>query len=77
MNPNDYHRRYRFIKTFPTPEGSFKPGDEITLVGDRMYFNGGFLMPTFYAPMMNLIKQCESDPNFKYLRRVHIPYNKC
>lgn len=73
----DYHIKYRFIKPVECSEGTFKPGDEITFVGNRCYFNDGMVMPAFYNMMVELVRRCEEDPDFNCLRRVPIPYNKC
>ena len=73
----DAHVRYRFMKPVQCADGVLKPGDEITIINGRVYFNGGMVMPAFYDFLMGLIKRCETDPNFTALRRVPIPYNKC
>lgn len=78
MRPTDYHRRYRFIKPLKiSDEEQFHPGDEITFVGERMFFNGGFVMPAFYKMLLEIVNRYETNPNFPYLRRVPIPHNKC
>lgn len=70
--------RYRIIKPIVlSPEEVLKPGDEITVMNGRIYYNGGLIMPAFYNFLKELVMRCEEDPNFTSMRRIPIPYNKC
>lgn len=49
-------------------------GSELTILGDRIYFNGGQIMPGLYQLFMGLIQSELRKPH--YLKEVPVPYNK-
>ena len=69
------YRRFRFVKPLSVNEGSFRVNDEITILDNRIYFNGGMVMPTYHSLLRELVEY-ELETGFKYLREVPIPYNK-
>ena len=69
------YKRYKFVKELKVKEGTFAVGSEITVLNDRIYFNGGQIQPAFYDLFYDLIEY-ETIKGFNYLREVPIPYNK-
>ena len=49
-------------------------GSELTILGDRIYFNGGQIMPGLYQLFMGLIRSELKKPH--YLKEIPVPYNK-
>lgn len=71
----DIYRRFRFVKPFECQYGKLKPGDEITVMNDRLFFNGGMVELQYYNLFMELIYN-EIKNGFNYLKEVPILYNK-
>ena len=71
---NDY-RRFRFVKNLTVEEGTFLAGSEITIMGNRIYYNGGMIQPAYYDLFYDLIEY-ETNEGFNYLREIPIPINK-
>lgn len=71
---NNY-KRYKFVKELKVKEGTFPVGSEITVMNDRIFYNGGMIQPSFYDLFADLIEY-ETIKGFKYLREIPIPYNK-
>lgn len=69
------YRRFRFVKPFECQYGKLKAGDEITIMNERLFFNGGIIELQFYNFFMKLIYD-EIKNGFNYLKEVPIPYNK-
>ena len=70
-----FYKRFRFVKELKLPEGTFKVGDEITIMGGRVWFNNGMVQPVYRDLLMDLVEY-ESNEGWNYLREVPIPYNK-
>ena len=70
-----FYKRFKFVKPLTQPEGEFKVGDEITIMEERVWFNGGFVTPKYRELLMDLVEY-ESNEGWNYLREVPIPYNK-
>lgn len=68
------YRRFKFVKPFVDNGEVVPAGSELTLMGDRVFFNGGQIMPGLHDLFYNLIIQEIKRPY--YLREVPIPYNK-
>ena len=68
------YRRFKFVKPFMDHGETVPAGSELTLMGDRVFFNGGQIMPGLHNLFYNLIMQEIKRPY--YLREVPIPYNK-
>lgn len=68
------YRRFKFVKPFVDHGEVVPAGSELTLMGDRVFFNGGQIMPGLHNLFYNLIMQEIKNPY--YLREVPIPYNK-
>lgn len=68
------YRRFKFVKPFVDHGEVVPAGSELTLMGDRVFFNGGQIMPGLHSLFYNLIMQEIKKPY--YLREVPIPYNK-
>lgn len=68
------YRRFKFVKPFVDHGEVVSAGSELTLMGDRVFFNGGQIMPGLHNLFYNLIMQEIKRPC--YLREVPIPYNK-
>ena len=71
---NNY-RRFKFVKNLTVEEGTFLAGSEITVMGNRIYYNGGMIQPTYYDIFYDLIEY-ETNEGFNYLREIPIPVNK-
>lgn len=70
-----FYKRFRFVKGFKQPEGTFKAGDEITIMEDRVWYNGGMVEPAYANLLMDLVEY-ESNEGWNYLREIPIPFNK-
>lgn len=68
------YRRFKFVKPFVDHGEVVPAGSELTLMGDRVFFNGGQIMPGLHDLFYNLIMVEMKRPY--YLREVPIPYNK-
>lgn len=71
---NDY-KRYKFVKELKVAEGTFPIGAEITVMNDRIFYNGGMIQPSYYDLFYDLIEY-ETNEGFKYLKEIPIPFNK-
>lgn len=71
-----FYKRFKFVKELKQPEGTFKVGDEITIMENRVYYNGGMVQPRFVNLLMDLVEY-ESNEGWNYLKEIPIPYNKC
>ena len=86
------YRRFKFVKPFIDHGEVVPAGSELTLMGDRVFFNGGQIMPGLHNLFYNLIMQdgqimpglhnlfynliMQEIKKPYYLREVPIPYNK-
>ena len=70
-----FYKRFRFVKELKQPEGTFKVGDEITIMEGRLWFNNGMVQPVYRDLLMDLVEY-ESNEGWNYLREIPIPYNK-
>ena len=70
-----FYKRFRFVKELKLPEGTFKVGDEITIMEGHVWFNNGMVQPVYRDLLMDLVEY-ESNEGWNYLREVPIPYNK-
>ena len=52
----------------------FKKGDEITIMENRVWYNGSMMQPYFSELLMDLVEY-ESDKGWDCLCEVPIPYN--
>lgn len=68
-------KRYKIVKELKVKEGTLHAGSEITLVGNRLFYNGGMVEPVFYNLLMDLIEY-ENVKGHKYLKEIPIPFNK-
>lgn len=69
------YRRFKVVKEFSDKDGVIPVGSEITILNDRIYFNGGMISPAYYGLLYDLVEY-EINEGFNYLREVAIPYNK-
>lgn len=67
-------KRFIFVKSFTDHGETIPCGSELTIMGDRIYFNGGQIMPGVYDLFYNLIMTEIEKPH--YLKEKRIPYNK-
>lgn len=67
-------RRFKFVRPFTNKGETIPAGPELTLIGDRVFFNGGQIMPGLHDLFYNLIMQEIKRPY--YLREIPVPYNK-
>lgn len=67
-------KRFKFVRPFTNKGETIPVGSELTVIGDRVYFEGGQIMPGLHDLFMNLIMNEIKKPH--YLREVPIPYNK-
>lgn len=70
-----FYKRFKFVKEFKQPEGTFKVGDEVTIMEGRVWFNNGLVQRTYADLLMDLVEY-ESNKGWNYLREIPIPYNK-
>lgn len=68
------YKRFKFIMPFTDRGETIPVGSELTILGDRIYFNGGQIMPGLYQLFMGLIQSELRKPH--YLKEVPVPYNK-
>lgn len=69
------YRRFKFVKSMKLHDGTFRAGDEITVMGERVFYNGGMVEPSFYNLLLDIVEK-EMKNGWDYLREVPIPYNK-
>ena len=53
------YRKFRFKKEFSCPDGTIHEGSEITIIGDRLYFDGGLVNPAYYSILIDIINTPE------------------
>lgn len=70
-----FYKRFKFVKEMTRPEGTFKAGDEITIMEGRVWYNNGLVQPSYAELMMDLVEY-ESNEGWNYLLEIPIPYNK-
>lgn len=63
------------MKELKQPEGTFKVGDEITIMEGRVWFNNGMVQPVYRDLLMDLVEY-ESNEGWNCLREVPIPYSE-
>ena len=51
-----FYKRFRFVKELKQPEGTFKVGDEITIMEGRVWFNNGMVQPIYRVLLMDMVK---------------------
>lgn len=68
------YKRFKFVKPFTDQGETIPVGMELTLMGDRVFCNGGQIMPGLHDLFYNLIMSEIKKPH--YLREIPIPYNK-
>ena len=68
------YKRFKFVKPFIDKGEIIPVGSELTVLGDRIYFNGGQIMPGLYRLFMELVQSELDKPH--YLREIPVPYNK-
>lgn len=69
------YKRFKVVKEIVDKGEKIPIGSEITIMDDRIYFNGGQIMPGVYDLFRQIIEREMTRPNF--LREIPIPYNKC
>lgn len=67
-------KRFKFVKPFVDNGETIPYGSELTIMGTRIYFNGGQIMPGVYDLFYELIMKELEKPH--YLKEIKIPYNK-
>lgn len=71
----DNYRRFKFVKEYVKSESEKIPKDsELTVLNDKIFFNGGMVTPANYFLLKGLIESEIKSPN--YLEEVPIPRNK-
>lgn len=70
-----FYKRFKFVKEFKQPEGVLKVNDEVTVMEDKVFYNGGMVQPNYRGLLLDLIEY-ESNEGWNYLREIPIPYNK-
>ena len=68
------YKRFKFVKEFKDNGDVIPVGSELAILNERVYFNGGQIMPGLHDLFYNLIMEEINKPN--YLKEVAIPYNK-
>lgn len=71
-----FYKRFKFVKDLTIKEGTFKKGDEITILENHVYYNGGMTQPYYSDLLMDLIEFETNERNGEYLKEIPIPYNK-
>ena len=67
--------KFKFVKELKVKEGTFPVGADITVIGDKIFYNDGQIQPQFYDLFYDLIEY-ELNEGFHYLREIAIPMNK-
>lgn len=70
-----FYKRFKFVKDFQQPEGTFPKGGEVTIMENRVWYNNGMIQNAYAELLMDLVEY-ESINGWNYLREVPIPYNK-
>lgn len=68
------YKRFIFVKEFTDNGDKIPVGSELSILNDRVYFNGGQIMPGLHDLFYNLIMSELNKPH--YLKEIAIPYNK-
>lgn len=68
------YKRFKFVRPFTNNGETIPAGPELTLMGNRVYFNGGQIMPGLHDLFLDLIYREMERPY--YLREIPVPYNK-
>lgn len=68
------HYMFVFKEPFTCKLGTIKEGTELTVLGERLFINGGLMEPWYYDIFKNLIQ--DDELREKYLRRVPLRYNE-
>ena len=68
------YKRFKFVKEFKDNGDVIPVGSELAILNERVYFNGGQIMPGLHDLFYNLIMEEMKKPN--YLKEIAIPYNK-
>lgn len=68
------YKRFRFIKPYTSFDGVIGTGNELTVLNNTIFYNGGMIEPGFYEEFKELIIKEMKKPYF--LKEVPIPYNK-
>ena len=68
--------RFLFIKDYKdeNEDGVIPQGAEITVMGNKVFINGGLVSPGYRELLLNIID--DEKLRLKYLRKIAIPYNK-
>ena len=70
-----FYKRFRFVKEMKQPEGTFKAGDEVTIMEGRVWFNNGMVQKVYADLLMDLVEY-ESNEGWDYLREVVPTFNE-
>lgn len=70
-----FYKRFRLVKPLKVKEGTLLTGAEITIMNDKIFYNGGVVEPAYYNLLADLVEY-EMNEGFNYLREIPIPYNK-
>lgn len=70
------YERYMFIKEYKDEleEGTIPQGAEITIMGNKVFFNGGLVEPAYRDLLLHIVY--DDKLRMTYLRKMVIPYNK-
>ena len=68
------HKKFVLKKDYTIKDGTLKAGNEIILLRDNIYYNGGMVMPSYYNIMRELI--FNDKLRGEYLTEVAIIRNK-
>ena len=68
--------RFLFIEDFKdeNEEGVIPKGSEITIMGNKVFINGGIVSPGYREMLLDIVNN--EKLRLKYLRKIAIPYNK-
>lgn len=70
-----YYKRYLVVKELKKSDSEkLRVGDEIRVMGDMIFYNGGMVTPEAYSFLSWLINREKTQP--EYLREAPVPYNK-
>lgn len=71
-----FYKRFVLIKPLQINEDTLQQGTQIDVVNDKIYVNGGQIMPSFYIMFEKIVEDYVSGRDKSLIREVNIPYNK-
>ena len=71
-----FYKKFILVRDFHFHGQVLTKGNEISVVNDIIYVNGGQITPAYYNVFHDLIQNELSTRSGEYFKEVPIPYNK-